>query len=186
MTDRQTFASFDRRARRLVDAMPPSEWRDRVLRFLDGSGEAGHLTGSALVVDHDRQRLLVLFHRKLQRWLQPGGHVEPGDADLAATALREASEESGISGLRVEPVPVDVDVHWVGTHFHFDVRFVVIAPPGAQACGNHESDEVRWITPAELDDIDPDDSLRRLVAAATPSFFADFPTSEGRKSEKNG
>jgi hypothetical protein len=67
----------------------------------------------------------------------------------------------------VEPLPLDVDVHWVGTHYHYDVRFLVVAPPGAEPCGNHESHEVKWIdpTPAALDEIDADESLRRLVAS---------------------
>src|SRR5207253_964427 len=82
--------------------------------------------------------------------------VEPGDADLAATALRETTEETGIPGLVIEPGPVDVDVHWVGTHFHYDVRYVVVAPPGATPVGNHESRAFRWITPDELDNIDAD------------------------------
>ena len=179
--------SFEQQARATVEAAPPSVYRDRALRLIDGDiapNEEGHLTGSALVVDHDRRRLLVLLHRKLQKWLQPGGHVEEGDADLAATALREASEETGIAGLTVEPTPLDVDVHWVGTHYHYDVRFLVVAPPGAEAVGNHESDEIRWIEPtaAALDAIDADESLRRLTA----SFFSEMRTPGARISEKNG
>ncbi|MDQ1398018.1 MAG: hypothetical protein QOG64_3277, partial [Acidimicrobiaceae bacterium] len=131
----------------------------------DGDG-AGHLTGSALVVDAGRTCALVLFHRKLQKWLQPGGHVEPGDADLAATALREATEETGIGALTAEPRPADVDVHWVGTHFHYDVRFVVVAPAGAEPVGNHESTAFRWVTAEQLDEIDADPSLRRLIHSA--------------------
>ncbi|MDQ1423528.1 MAG: hypothetical protein QOD72_1026, partial [Acidimicrobiaceae bacterium] len=147
---------------------PPSPERDRILAHLDGDPDEqnGHLTGSALVVDHERRRTLVLFHTKLGKWLQPGGHVEPGDADLAATARREATEETGIAGLTVSVQPADVDVHWVGTHFHYDVRYVVTAPHGAQPTGNHESTELRWITADQLDEIDADASLRRLVAAA--------------------
>ena len=153
-----------------IATCPPSPERDRILAHLDGDPDEqnGHVTGSALVVDADRRRTLVLFHRKLGKWLQPGGHVEPDDADLAATALREATEETGIAGLVVEnPArPADLDVHWVGTHFHYDVRFVVVAPAGAVVAGNHESTALRWVTPDQLDEIDADASLRRFVAAA--------------------
>ena len=154
--------------RALIAACPSSPERDRILAHLDGdpAEQNGHLTGSALVVDHQRARTLVLFHRKLGKWLQPGGHVEPGDRDLAATALREATEETGIAGLTVEHQPADLDVHWVGDHFHYDVRYVVVAPAGAEPSGNHESIALRWITTDQLDEIGADASLRRLVVAA--------------------
>lgn len=128
---------------------------------LHRSCREGHLTGSALVVDADAEHVLLLFHTKLQRWLQPGGHCD-GDANLAAVALREATEESGIAGLRVHPVAIDLDVHEVdppadGPHLHLDARFLVLAPPGAMPEGNHESEAIRWVRPDDLaaHDVDP-------------------------------
>jgi len=134
---------------------------------LDRSWRPSHLTASALVVDATATQTLLLLHRKLGRWLQPGGHVD-GDGNLAAAALREASEETGIEGLRVVFPAVDVDIHRVAppaesAHDHLDVRFVVVAPPGAAAVGNHESLGLRWVRESELGDLGVDDGLHRLV-----------------------
>lgn len=129
----------------------------------------GHLTGSAFVVDSSRMTCLLLFHTKLQRWLQPGGHAD-GDTNLAHVALREAEEETGISGLRVVIPAIDVDIHLVDppkedAHLHLDVRYLVIAPAGSEPEGNHESQALRWVTEAELLDFDVDDGLRRMAKA---------------------
>lgn len=132
---------------------------------------AGHLTGSAVVVDATATRTLLMLHRKLGRWFQPGGHAD-GDANLAAVALREATEETGVAGLRLLATPIDVDVHRVeppgeAPHLHLDVRFLVLAPAGAVEVANEESLALRWVTERELDALDPpvDASTRRLVRA---------------------
>ncbi|HEY7413043.1 MAG TPA: NUDIX hydrolase [Vicinamibacteria bacterium] len=114
----------------------------------------GHLTGSAFVVAHDGARTLLLHHRKLERWLQPGGHADPGEADGETVALREAQEETGIAGLRLHPGaprPLDVDVHAIPArgaepaHEHLDLRYLVLAPPGlALARQPTESRALRW------------------------------------------
>ncbi len=129
----------------------------------------GHFTGSALVVDDAGERTLVLFHRKLQRWLQPGGHAD-GDANLPAVAWREATEETGITGLRVDPDPIDLDIHEIASpgeppHLHLDVRFLVVAPPGATEQGNHESEALAWVTLADLADLGVDPGTLRLARA---------------------
>ncbi|MEE9414801.1 MAG: NUDIX hydrolase [Acidimicrobiales bacterium] len=129
----------------------------------------GHLTGSALVVDSVGERVLLLFHSKLQKWLQPGGHAD-GDANLAAVALREATEETGIWGLRVVVPAIDLDIHRVDppaedSHEHHDLRFLVIAPPNAIVDANHESQGSQWVTAEELAKIDVDEGTRRLAAA---------------------
>ena len=131
----------------------------------------GHLTASAIVVDAKGERVLLTHHKKLGRWLQLGGHCD-GDADLAAVALREATEESGIEGLEIDPVPIDLDIHTIPArkgepeHLHLDTRFLVRAPVGAQARASDESDELRWFEPAEALAIDTDESVRRLIRKA--------------------
>lgn len=157
--------------------------RRRVLDLLDEHGRAladrstlpGHLTGSALVVDHAGERVLVLFHRKLQRWLQPGGHAD-GDHELAGVALREASEETGIPDLRVLVPAVDVDVHEIPArgdqpaHLHLDLRFVVVAPPEAVVRGNHESEALRWVTPEQLAELADEPGLVRLARCGLAAY----------------
>ena len=130
---------------------------------------AGHLTGSALVVDASRARTALMLHRKLGRWFQPGGHAD-GDANLAGVALREAAEETGLVGLRVVVPAIDVDVHEVAPpgeapHLHLDVRFLVIAPDGAELVSNEESLDLRWVDSAGLDELRPaiDPATRWLV-----------------------
>ena len=158
-----------------AEVAPDAEGHRRtILDFIDVHDDAlhrscrtGHLTGSALVVDADGRRVVVLHHRKLDRWLQPGGHCD-GDANLAAVALREATEETGIDGLRVLPVAVDLDVHEVappddGPHLHLDVRYLVHAPPGAEPAGNHESNDIRWASLDDLAGLELDEGTWRMV-----------------------
>ena len=64
---------------------------------------SGHLTASAVVVSAEGDRVLLLHHRKLDRWLQPGGHGDPGETSAEAVALREAHEETGLCGLALHP-----------------------------------------------------------------------------------
>lgn len=109
-----------------------------------------HLTAGALVVSADRTQVLLTLHAKAGRWFQFGGHLEPGDAGLAEAALREATEESGVPGLELDPVPVHLDEHPVtfcgapGLVHHLDVRFVAVAPAGAVPVVSEESTDVRW------------------------------------------
>lgn len=150
------------------------EHRRSVLAFLAAHPDAlertcaeGHLTGSALVVDSAGRRTLLMLHRKLGRWFQPGGHAD-GDANLAHVALREASEETGVAGLRVTVPAVDIDIHRVqlpgeAPHLHLDVRYLVLAPAAAVEVGNEESLELRWVTPVDLADLGVDLSTHRLV-----------------------
>jgi 8-oxo-dGTP pyrophosphatase MutT (NUDIX family) len=129
----------------------------------------GHFTGSAWVVSADGQRTLLTHHRKLDRWLQPGGHAD-GDVDLARVALREAEEETGLRDLVVEEAIFDLDRHAIPArgpdpeHWHFDVRFVVRATGSEDFVVSEESHALAWRGIADLlDEPHVDDSVRRMA-----------------------
>lgn len=130
----------------------------------------GHFTGSAFVVSRDGERALLLHHGKLRRWLQPGGHAD-GDVDLAAVALREAEEETGLPGLVVERGIFDLDRHVipargaVPAHWHWDVRYVVRCTVDETPKINRESSAFAWRAIHELaGDGSLDPSIRRMAA----------------------
>jgi 8-oxo-dGTP pyrophosphatase MutT (NUDIX family) len=136
----------------------------------------GHLTGSALVISERADRVLLVHHRKLQRWLQPGGHADPGETSGEAVALREAREETGIDGLALHPGaprPLDVDVHAIPAfgdepaHAHLDLRYLVVASEaGPIARSAAESSDARWFGWDELAALDLDRGLLRALAKA--------------------
>lgn len=134
-------------------------------------GSPAHLTASAMVLDHDGGRVLLTHHRKGGFWGQLGGHLEPADATLADAALREAVEESGMPGLQLLPGgPVDLDRHELSAAFgscreHLDVRYAVVAPPGADPVVSEESHDVAWF-PADAMPAAAVEDLGRLVRRA--------------------
>ncbi|MCP3978478.1 MAG: NUDIX domain-containing protein [bacterium] len=118
----------------------------------------GHFTASAFVLCPARADVMLIHHAKLDRWLQPGGHVEPGDADPAAAALREAVEETGLEETGLAPLGsglFDVDIHTIPArrdepeHLHFDLRFAFGARSRAHSRGAEVRD-TRWIPLAAL------------------------------------
>lgn len=130
----------------------------------------GHFTGSAWLVSADGARVLLTHHRKLNAWLQLGGHAD-GDADLARVALREAEEESGLRDLVVEPVIFDIDRHRIPVrrdepeHWHYDVRYVVRATRSEAFVVGDESHALAWRAVRELvGDETVDESVRRMAA----------------------
>jgi 8-oxo-dGTP pyrophosphatase MutT (NUDIX family) len=143
----------------------------------------GHLTGSAIVVSADGTRTLLLHHRKLDRWLQPGGHADPGEHAGEDVALREALEETGLSGLVLHPTaprPLDVDVHDIPArgaepaHQHLDLRYLVVAPAGAAFTRSaEETRDMRWVSWEEAaalgqsgSTLGPDPGLLRALGKA--------------------
>ena len=136
----------------------------------------GHLTASAVIVAANRRSVRLVHHRRLDRWLQPGGHGEPGETEGGAVALREALEETGIAGLVRHPlVPglLDVDVHRIPArgdvpeHDHLDLRYLFVAPPDAtlQRC-IEETRDARWFTWDELAAVGLDPAAHRMFGKA--------------------
>ncbi|WP_214412743.1 NUDIX hydrolase [Sphaerisporangium fuscum] len=129
----------------------------------------GHLTATTAVLSHDGAKVLLTLHTKANMWLPMGGHCEISDESLEAAALREATEESGIPGLRLLPGPLALDRHKVWCHpphsWHLDVEYGAVAPPGAEYVVSAESLELRWVP---VDDIpEPtDEATRRLARRA--------------------
>jgi 8-oxo-dGTP pyrophosphatase MutT (NUDIX family) len=157
--------------------------RERILDFVRRHSDPfdrriveGHLTGSAIVVSASKDEVLLLHHRKLDRWLQPGGHADPAETTGEAVALREAFEETGLRGLTVHPTaprPLDVDVHDIPAredepaHEHLDLRYLVVAPPGATLSPQvEELHALRWVRWDEAAILGPDHGLRRALEKA--------------------
>ncbi|MFD7893375.1 NUDIX hydrolase [Streptomyces sp. NPDC059743] len=139
-----------------LSAHPDAMWK---------SCTAGHLTASVLVIDPERGRVLLTLHKKLGMWLQMGGHCEPGDDTLERAALREATEESGIVGLRpLEGGPVQLDRHAIPApcHWHLDVQYAALAPAGAVERISEESLDLSWFSYEEAAEV-ADGSVVRLV-----------------------
>jgi coenzyme F420-0:L-glutamate ligase len=142
-------------------ARPDAMWR---------SCAPGHLTGSAVIIDPTRRVVLLTLHPRAGMWLQVGGHCEPGDHTMLDVAAREAREESGIGALSFDPTPLDLDVHPITCSLgvptrHFDVRYLAVAPAGAEPQRSDESLDLQWFPWDRLPDgVAPD--LPRLVETA--------------------
>ncbi|WP_329220850.1 NUDIX hydrolase [Streptomyces sp. NBC_01485] len=125
----------------------------------------GHITASALVIDPEHGRVLLTLHKKLRMWLQMGGHCEPVDETLAAAALREGTEESGVPGLSLLPGgPVRLDRHHTPCAWHYDVQYAALAPAGAVEAISDESLDLRWFPYAEVAEV-ADESVVLLLEA---------------------
>ncbi len=151
--------------------------KKQILEFLELHGEgaffretlSGHITGSAWVLDAEsRSETLLVHHRKLGRWLQPGGHSD-GDTQTERVAARELSEETGVV---VVPQPgiFDLDTHaipWhkdVPPHLHFDIRYLFLVPRASSVQCSEESHEVQWFKLSQLSEVLTDESVCRMAA----------------------
>ena len=144
-------------------------WRQEYVEHLRAQPEGlkkacfpDHLTAGALVLSADGSRVLLNLHLKAQRWFAFGGHLEPEDTTLAAAALREATEESGLAGLEIDPEPVHLSLHTVdfcnprGPVRHLDVRFLARLGADSEPVVSEESLDVRWFDSDDLPTVEPD------------------------------
>lgn len=129
----------------------------------------GHVTASCWIIDQTMTKALLTHHRKLDRWLQLGGHIEE-DTDIISAALREAREESGLEHIQsVNDAIFDVDVHLIPArkmdpaHNHYDVRFLFQAHGDHQLTISDESHDLRWFSITELQDMTFDASINRMI-----------------------
>lgn len=147
-----------------------------IIRFVEAHGDClerasvpGHLTGSAWIVSPDRRQTLLTHHRKLDKWLQLGGHAD-GEPDILGVARREAQEESGLTRLRVVSSAIfDVDRHWIpprtteAGHYHYDLRFMLEADPAEPLVISNESKHLAWIDLDRVTSLNPEESIARMV-----------------------
>jgi 8-oxo-dGTP pyrophosphatase MutT (NUDIX family) len=129
----------------------------------------GHITGSAWIVDRERGHALLTHHRKLNKWLQLGGHAD-GDNDVLRVALREAQEESGLASIRpISPAIYDIDIHVIPArgsepeHLHYDVRFLLEADRASPLLASSESRSLAWTPLSAIAGLNPEESMARMV-----------------------
>jgi 8-oxo-dGTP pyrophosphatase MutT (NUDIX family) len=145
----------------------------------DRTCRPGHITAAAWIVSADRRRALLTHHRKLDRWLQLGGHAD-GQWQVEEVALREAREESGFERFDFVTIdgtlmPFDVDVHEIparydelgniieDAHEHYDVRFLLVARDDKPIQVSDESHDVAWFTPEEVRQVSGEESVLRML-----------------------
>lgn len=138
-------------------------------RYWSRSTLAGHTTASAWITNADDSKAVLLHHKKLDIWVQPGGHVDDTDATILAASLREAREETGLSELHLAQSGLfDVDVHAIPErkhepkHWHLDLRFWFRAAT-EQLVLSEESNELRWLSRAEIEALTDEESVLRMV-----------------------
>jgi 8-oxo-dGTP pyrophosphatase MutT (NUDIX family) len=130
-----------------------SRFRSLISNFKDAFSRSlitGHITASAWILDNNFGSAVLVHHRKLNKWLQPGGHTD-GQEDVVAAAFREAKEETGLSNLQIVNDQIfDLDIHiipphgQVSAHFHYDIRFLILADKSEMPSVSHESHDVKW------------------------------------------
>ena len=128
----------------------------------------GHITGSAWIVNPGLDRVVLVHHAKLGKWLQPGGHSE-GQSDSLEVALREAREETALPVQVLQPGIFDVDIHQIPeywntpAHYHYDVRFLLVVRDGSEPVTSEESHAVRWVTLDEASALNDELSIARMI-----------------------
>lgn len=160
-------------------------WQDTI-RFVEENPDCferwltiGHVTGSAWIVDESQTSVLLMHHRKLDKWFQPGGHAD-GDPDILRVALKEAQEETGLDTVSVlSPAIFDVDVHLIpanakeAAHYHYDIRFLLRADRQQPLRINSESKNLVWVALSDVGQYNNSNSILRMVRKMDrPDFLA--------------
>jgi 8-oxo-dGTP pyrophosphatase MutT (NUDIX family) len=161
--------------------------QELILALLDGGSSPfardhftpGHITATAVVLSPDRRRFVLVHHRRLDRWLLPGGHVEMEDEAIWETARREAIEETGVEiALLARPTLVGMDVHGIPSrgrepfHLHHDLIFRFVAE-SERLGSSHEVREVSWARVTEFESYDLPVSIRRSILRAMWGYESD-------------
>ncbi|WP_328405378.1 NUDIX hydrolase [Nocardia sp. NBC_00403] len=135
---------------------PDASLREAMLAFLGSAPRGclrehvpGHITASAVVFSHDESEVLLTLHPRVGRWIQLGGHCEESDDTVPAAALREATEESGLTDLWLDPELYGAQAHPITCSLgiptrHLDLLFRIVAPAGAVPVRSAESTDLRW------------------------------------------
>jgi 8-oxo-dGTP pyrophosphatase MutT (NUDIX family) len=162
------------------------EYKQKILFFLKNAANPflrsnleGHITGSAMLLNSDCSKFLIMHHSKLNKWLQLGGHSD-GDQNLLDVAIKEAKEESGIMNIvPIIPEIFDVDVHLIPAnsrdpmHFHYDIRFLLKTVDNDNFIQNHESKELRWVDLHNYQNYGLEESINRMAKKAL--LYNGFP-----------
>ena len=129
--------------------------------------EIGHITASAFIFDPSNKKTLLLHHKKLNKWLQPGGHCD-GEKDTLSVAIKEVFEETGLVIENLSQEVFDLDIHTipenkgVPEHEHFDVRYLLIADSTIPLVQNHETNQLNWVNLSEMGKYTTEESLVRM------------------------
>lgn len=151
--------------------------RDRIMQFVRQHEDCfsrelaiGHITGSAFIVNHERTHILLTHHKKLNRWLQLGGHAD-GESNILNVALREAEEESGLAEVRpVSQEIFDVDIHVIparkneAEHYHYDIRYLCEADSRIPLTVSDESHDLVWVPVTAVLNYTEERSMLRMVS----------------------
>jgi 8-oxo-dGTP pyrophosphatase MutT (NUDIX family) len=153
--------------------------QEAMLKFVDNYADClwrtqliGHVTASAWVLDETRAHVLLIHHRKLDRWLQPGGHAD-GEAETLAVAQREVWEETGLQTEHIQQEIFDLDIHPIPArgsepaHYHYDLRYLLQPSPGAKLEINEEVKAAEWVPLAQVHLRCHERSILRMVEKST-------------------
>lgn len=159
----------------------------KVLHFMDAyeqfwqrENQCGHLTASAWVVDTTQMKVLLTHHKKLDMWVQLGGHIEAEDKDIYAACVRELKEESGFTNLElVSKAIFDIDVHTIPisnagfpAHSHYDIRFLFQGDSSQTPIfDTKESHHVTWVDMNKISNYSNENSVKRMVNKTLIQFF---------------